>query len=232
MAAAPCFERWPTVCPAPWHSLSPCVNVKAAHMNFPIKEQSACAPGAQEDRCSAEQCGVRQRKRRGEEAGTQGQRAREEFTHRGKTEGTTGVHTRQWRVAGAQDRWQAQHGQQRHLTHAASAPRHAPLHRAAAGATQRGLQLAAPAQPQRTIAEAQDSPAPKPAMASTSPGWMSPRRTASSRAMGMEAAEVLPYWLKLLTTRSAGAKAGLLGTGRNCLARGEASPGQPPCQPA
>ena len=34
--------------------------------------------------------------------------------------------------------------------------------------------------------------APKPAMASTSPSLMSPLRTASSRASGMEAAEVLP----------------------------------------
>lgn len=37
----------------------------------------------------------------------------------------------------------------------------------------------------------------------TSPGLMSPRRTASSSASGMEAALVLPYWDRLLTTRSA-----------------------------
>lgn len=37
----------------------------------------------------------------------------------------------------------------------------------------------------------------------TSPGLMSPRRTASSRASGMEAALVLPYCDRLLTTRSA-----------------------------
>ena len=40
-----------------------------------------------------------------------------------------------------------------------------------------------PLQPQRTMAEAQLRPAPKPAMASTWPGWMSPRRTASSSAL-------------------------------------------------
>lgn len=37
----------------------------------------------------------------------------------------------------------------------------------------------------------------------TSPGLMSPRRTASSSASGMDAALVLPYCDRLLTTRSA-----------------------------
>lgn len=58
------------------------------------------------------------------------------------------------------------------------------------------------AQPQRTSAVAQESPAPKPAVAMTSPGFTFPRRTASSSASGMLAALVLPYRAMLLTTRS------------------------------
>lgn len=43
------------------------------------------------------------------------------------------------------------------------------------------------------IAPPQDNPAPKPAAAMTSPRLISPSRTASSKAMGMDPAEVFPY---------------------------------------
>ena len=50
------------------------------------------------------------------------------------------------------------------------------------------------------MAPAQVRPAPNPADAMTSPFCMLPARTASSRAKGIEAAEVFPYSLRLDTT--------------------------------
>jgi hypothetical protein len=56
-------------------------------------------------------------------------------------------------------------------------------------------------QPHRTIAAAHVRPAPKPAMATTSPSFTFPARTASSNARGMLAALVLPYSARLLICR-------------------------------
>ena len=50
------------------------------------------------------------------------------------------------------------------------------------------------------IAPPQLSPAPNPAAAITSPFLMFPALTASSRAIGMLPAEVLPYFTRFVTT--------------------------------
>ena len=52
----------------------------------------------------------------------------------------------------------------------------------------------------RTMADAHVRPAPKPANAKTWPSLMSPEPTASASARGMDAALVLPYSARLLTT--------------------------------
>ena len=51
----------------------------------------------------------------------------------------------------------------------------------------------------RTIAAAQVIPAPRAHIRTVWPGWMRPSRTASSRAIGIEAAEVLPYSARFST---------------------------------
>ena len=52
--------------------------------------------------------------------------------------------------------------------------------------------------------DAQVNPPPKPANATISPDLIVPDFTASSRAIGMEAAEVFPYLLMFTTTFSIG----------------------------
>lgn len=58
------------------------------------------------------------------------------------------------------------------------------------------------------MAPAHVRPAPKPAIATTSPGLTLPVRTASSKASGMLAADVLPYSARLLTTCRTGTAQG------------------------
>lgn len=70
--------------------------------------------------------------------------------------------------------------------------------------TQQQKQVTTQCAPHRTMAEAHVSPAPNPAIATTSPALIFPSRTASSSARGMDAALVLPYLAKLHTTRSGG----------------------------